>query len=313
MDWRCAALVALIIPAVSQVSEIPLDRLTADATIALELNLGAAISPDGLWLPQRSAPALVRVHAGNNSADKPIPLQKPPCASIVTTPDVVVVPFCDPPGLVRVDAGNGNVSALAPMPAFVPESPIVVAARSVWAISDAKGVVTRIDYAAGVPVAEVYVARKPYGIAAGEDAVWVTSEAGNALTRIDPDTNVTVETITVGPRPGFTAIGEGAIWVLNRGDGSVTRVDPKSNKVVQTIAVGESVASGTIAAGEGAVWLSAHGAPLVRIDSRTNRVTHRFSGSAGGVVLIGHGSIWLRAGPKTTWRLDPKLVAAMRP
>jgi YVTN family beta-propeller protein len=124
---------------------------------------------------------------------------------------------------------------------------------------------------------------------------------------------VTVETIKTGPRPGPIAVGEGAVWTLNRGDGSVTRIDAKTNTVVATIAVGEGVASGTIAAGEGAVWLSAPGTPLVRIDPRTNRVTHRFSGVGGGVVLAGHGSLWVSAGPKTTWRLDPKLVAAMRP
>jgi hypothetical protein len=50
----------------------------------------------------------------------------------------------------------------------------------------------------------------------------------------------------------------------------------------------------------------------VRIDSRTNKVAQRFSGDRGGAVLLAHGSLWLALGPET-WRLDPKLVAAMRP
>jgi YVTN family beta-propeller protein len=313
MDWRCAAVVALIIPAVSQLSDISFERLKPDATIAVDLEPGAIVGPDSLWVPQRAARAVVRIHAGNTSADKPIALGQSPCASIVTMVDVIVVPTCDPPALVRVDMGHGNVSSPLPLPALLPESPIAGAARSVWTITDGKGVVTRVDHAVGAAVAEVYVARKPYAIAAGEDALWVTSEEGNLTTRIDPNTNVTVETIKTGPRPGPIAVGEGAVWTLNRGDGSVTRIDAKTNTVVATIAVGEGVASGTIAAGEGAVWLSAPGTPLVRIDPRTNRVTHRFSGVGGGVVLAGHGSLWVSAGPKTTWRLDPKLVAAMRP
>jgi YVTN family beta-propeller protein len=313
MDWRCAAVVALIVPAVSQVSDISFERLTPDVTIAVDLEPGAVVGAEGLWVPQRSAQAIVRIRAGNASVDKPIPLGKAPCASIVTMVEEVVVPTCDPPALVRVDVRHGNASAPMPLAAVTPDSPIAAAARSVWTIADAKGIVTRVDQAVGTAVAEVYVARKPYAIAAGEDALWVTSEEGNLVTRIDPNTNLTVETIKVGPRPGPIAVGEGGVWTLNRGDGSVTRIDAKTNKVVATIPVGEGVAAGTIAAGEGAVWLSARGTPLVRIDPRTNRVTHRFSGAAGGVVLAGHGSLWVSAGPKMTWRLDPKLVAAMRP
>jgi hypothetical protein len=51
----------------------------------------------------------------------------------------------------------------------------------------------------------------------------------------------------------------------------------------------------------------------VRIDPRTNRVTHRFSGAAGGMVLAGHHAVWVAAGPKLTWRIDAKLIASLRP
>jgi hypothetical protein len=51
----------------------------------------------------------------------------------------------------------------------------------------------------------------------------------------------------------------------------------------------------------------------VRIDPRTNRVTHRFSGSAGGMVLAGHHAVWVAGGQKLTWRIDAKLIASLRP
>ena len=51
----------------------------------------------------------------------------------------------------------------------------------------------------------------------------------------------------------------------------------------------------------------------VRIDPRTNRVTHRFSGAAGGMVLAGHHAVWVAAGQKLTWRIDAKLIASLRP
>ena len=103
------------------------------------------------------------------------------------------------------------------------------------------------------------------------------------------------------------------MWVLNRGDGSVTRLDPKTAKVVATIAVDAAIADGEIAAGEGSVWISAPGVPLVRIDPRSNRAVQRFEGAGGGAVVTGHGSVWVSAGPALLWRLDPQLVAATRP
>jgi DNA-binding beta-propeller fold protein YncE len=141
----------------------------------------------------------------------------------------------------------------------------------------------------------------------------VTGGRGNRLTRINPHTNEIVDSIEVASGPARVAVAEGAVWTLNQGDGSVTRVDAATNKIVATIAIGKEIAAGDIAAGEGGVWISAPGTPLVRIDPRTNKVAQRFSGDGGGAVLVAHGSIWLAAGPQLTWRLDPKLVAGMRP
>ena len=136
---------------------------------------------------------------------------------------------------------------------------------------------------------------------------------GNRLTRVSPHTNETIETIDVGPKPGRLAVGEGGVWTLNRGDGSVTRVDPSTNKVVATIPVDPAAASGEIAAGAGSIWISALGLPIIRIDPRTNRTVQKFTGDGGGAILVAHGSLWVAAGPKVTWRLDPVLVAGMRP
>jgi hypothetical protein len=61
------------------------------------------------------------------------------------------------------------------------------------------------------------------------------------------------------------------------------------------------------------VWISAPGVPIVRIDPRTNRAVQRFTGEGGGAVLVAHGSLWVAAGAQVTWRLDPMLVAAVRP
>jgi virginiamycin B lyase len=313
MLWRCAAVLSLVLPVFAQLPTLDFGRLKPDAVVPLELEAGAAVSPDGLWIPQRDSASIVHLDARNNSPARPVAIGHAPCGALAIAFDTVWATSCDGKAVVRVHTMYGNVSATAPLPLAAPQLAVAVAASSMWVVTDAKGIVSRIDPSSNAAVAEVYVAAKPAAVAAEDDVVWVTSEAGDTLTRIDAQTNVIVETIKVGPRPGPLAIGEGAVWTLNRGDGSVSRVDSKSNKVANTIKVDESVAKGVIAVGEGAVWLSAPGVPLVRIDPRTNRVTHKFTGPGGGAVVTAHGSLWVNAGPQITWRVDPKLVAALRP
>jgi virginiamycin B lyase len=174
-------------------------------------------------------------------------------------------------------------------------------------------VLSRIDPATNGAVAEVYMPTGATAVAAGENAIWITSEDSRSLIRVNPHNNETVETIEVGPKPVRLAVGEGGVWTLNRGDGSVTRVDPLTNKVVATIPIDPAAATGEIAAGAGSVWISAPGLPIIRIDPRTNRVVQKFTGDGGGAILVAHGSLWVAVGPALTWRLDPALVAAMRP
>jgi streptogramin lyase len=296
-------------------AEIPFERLKPDAVIAIDLEQGAVADADAIWVPQRAARAIVRIDAKSNRTDPPITVPTPPCASVAIGFDSVWVPTCEGEGggLVRVSVKHGNVSATMPLPVADPQGGIATTVGSVWMLTSAKGVLSRIDPDTNAPVAEAYVAGKPSSVVAGEDALWVTSETGNVVTRINPHTNAIVETIKVGPRPGRIVVGEGAVWTLNRGDGSVSRIDARSNKLVTTIAVGEPVASGDLAAGEGSVWISAPGVPITRIDPASNRVVQRFAGAGGGAIVIAHGSVWVAAGSKVTWRVDPKLVAAMRP
>ena len=312
MVWRCAAILSVFFPVLAQLPTLEWSQLKPDAVIPVELAAGAVPSPEGIFIPAPQTRAIVPVRAGNNSAGTPIPIGQAPCGPIAIAFDALWTGVCDGTGVVRIDVAH-NVSATVPLAPSEPSGGLAVAAGSIWLATDVKGVVSRLDPATNDAVAEVYVAPKPFAVVADQDAVWVTSEAGDVLTRIDAHTNVTIERIKVGPRPGPLAIGDGSVWTLNRGDGSVSRVDLKSNKVVNTITVDESIAAGTIAAGEGAVWISAPGVPLVRIDPRTNRVTHKFTGAGGGALVVGHGSLWVNAGPGVTWRVDPKLVAALRP
>lgn len=288
-------------------------RLMPDARVPAALAPGATSGTDAVWTADPAGNAVIRFDAKTNAADPPIALAAPACASLTVAYDTVWAPLCAAHAIARVSMKDRTVAATVPLEVASAEGRIADAVGSIWVLTNRRGVLSRVDPATNATVAEIYVAGGATAVAAGDDALWVTSEDGNRLTRVSPHTNEIVETIDVGPKPGRLAVGEGGVWTLNRGDGSVTRVDPATNKVVATIPVDPGVAAGEIAAGAGSIWISAPGVPIARIDPRTNRAVQKFTGDGGGAILVAHGSVWVNAGPKVTWRLDPLLVAGMRP
>ena len=288
-------------------------RLKADAVLTVELGAGSVDSVDGVWIADRTARTIVRIDAKDNTAGSPVSLGAEPCGSLVVAFESVWVPLCSDGTMARVDEKTSKVTATVKTKVASPNGRIATGVGSVWAVTDRKGVLSRIDPATNAVVAEIYVAGGTEAVVFADNTLWITSEDGNLLTRVNPHNNEIVEAIKVGSKPGRIAVGEGGVWTLNRGDGSVTRIDPATNKVVATIAVGDGAAGGDIAAGLGSIWVSVAGAPIVRIDPRTNRAAQRFSGPGGGAVLVAHGSLWVAAGPRATWRLDPILVSAIRP
>ena len=297
-------------PPVRPPDAIPMAQVTPDARIPITLAPGAVATDDAVWVAVGNT--LVRIDAKSNVPSPPVALPSPVCANLVVAFGSVWAPQCAIGTVARVDVKT--LAVTTPLTIRVPDvtGRMATAVGSVWLASDASGVVSRVDPDTNAAVAEVYVARAPASVAAGDDALWVTSASGDVVTRVNPHTNAVVETVKVGPGPGRIAVGEGGVWTLNRGDGSVSRIDPATNKVVATIAVADAGA-GEIAVGAGAVWVSAPGLPLVRIDPKTNRATQRFTGPGGGAVIVAHGSVWVAAGPALTWRIDPVLLAAMRP
>ena len=302
-------------PAPRPPADIPLARLKADATVALALAPGSVESADAVWVPNRAGGTVVRIDAKDNSLGVPIAIGGQPCASLVVAFDSVWVPLCGDGAIARADVKTMKVATTLKIAVADGDGRIATGVGSIWAITDRKGVLSRIDPDTNMSVAEIYLAGGATAVVFSDDALWITSEGGKTgqLTRVNPHNNEIVEVVEVGPKPGRLAVGEGGVWTLNRGNGTVSRVDPATNKVVATVTVGEDVAKGEITAAFGSVWISAPGVPIVRIDPRTNRAVQRFTGDGGGAILAAHGSLWVAAGPQLTWRLDPALVAAMRP
>jgi YVTN family beta-propeller protein len=159
---------------------------------------------------------------------------------------------------------------------------LAVGEGAVWAMSNARATLMRIDPARNAVVARIKVA-VPEAAAAGDGAVWLSNPSYNTVTRIDPATNAVTATIPVGPQPEGIAVSPGAVWVANAGGladargPSVSRIDPATNRVVATIRIGrksDCCAQHTdLIASAHAVWVAlANGNHIVHIDPATNGV-----------------------------------------
>ncbi|HUU32744.1 MAG TPA: hypothetical protein VMW48_01710, partial [Vicinamibacterales bacterium] len=217
-------------PAVRPADEMPLDRVTPDARIAIALAPGAVATDDAVWVP--TANGVARIDAKTNAAASAVALPAAPCANLIVAFGSLWAPLCTSGTVARMDMKTQAVTTPLTLRLADAAGQFATAVGSVWVASEAKGVVSRVDPDTNDVVAEVFVAREPVAVVGGDDALWITSTAGGVVTRVNPHTNAIVETVKVGPAPGRVVVGEGAVWTLNRGDGSVSRIDPKTNTVV---------------------------------------------------------------------------------
>jgi virginiamycin B lyase len=292
--------------------EMPFDRIQPEATFAIGSVMRIEPAGDAVWMLDGQASSVLRIDVKTNETGDPIALGGMPCPGMATAFGAVWVPLCGETSLARIDLETAAVTR-TPLPGLDPlAGSVATGVGSVWVLVDGKGTLLRLDPETTSPVADLYMPPGTTAVAFGMDALWAAASTKNQVVRINPHTNVVEKTIPTGKTPRAIAVGENAVWILNEGDGSVTRIDPATNRVVATIVIGAVGTGGAIAAGEGSVWVSAPGAPLVRIDPRVGRVVHRFTGEGGGPLAVSHRSLWIAASGSTVWRVDPRLVAALR-
>ena len=126
-------------------ADIPFARLTADATVAVALGTGSIEAADGIWIANRAAGTIVRIDAKDNTAGTPVPAGAEPCGSLVAAFDSVWVPLCGDGTLARVDPKTAKVTAALKLAMASGDGRIATGVGSIWAITDPKGVVSRID------------------------------------------------------------------------------------------------------------------------------------------------------------------------
>lgn len=235
------------------------------------------------------------------------------CGAMVVVGESLWVAGCNDESVYRVDLRSRSVVASVRTGLADAEGELSLAAGadSIWVLSDARGVLTRIDGASNEVLARIEVLPGSYCAAFGFDAVWITNSASGdqgaagSVQRIDPVTNSVAATIPVGPDPRFLAAGEGGVWTFNWADGSVTRIDPTDNTAVH-LPLAMLGGGGDITTGAGRVWVRGADTLLAAIDPTTNQVIEIYGPPEGsGAVRVAEDLVWVTAhDTKTVWVLD---------
>ena len=290
--------------------QIPMALLKPDAEISASAD--ALLFGDSLLILGRAQNAIQRVDAKTNQpAGEPMGGLDQPCGGFVNAFGSLWVPNCGKQTLSRLDPKTGKVAATIEVAIADRPTTIVASPDSLWLLSDERTTLSRIDPIANTVVAEVRVEAGCTSVQFGGGAIWLTCPGLNKVIRVDPRTNLAVKRIEVAAKPIAAVFGEGSLWVLCQTDGKVSRIDPKTDKVTATIELAIPNADGSIAAGEGSIWVSAPGFPLSRIHPGTDKVVQQFTGESGAQVHTGLKSVWLieRKSAKVL-RFDPKRIAA---
>lgn len=254
---------------------------------------------DSVW--EMSDGVLNRLMVDTNKIVAKIPISYGPFRGVTTGEGFVWVPDVGAKKLYQIDPKTNAVVKTFDLPISGSEGSIAVGDGAVWIAVDNKDgrsrEMKRLDVKSGKISATIPLPDGAAGVTFENHTAYVTSPSGGEVYAIDAKTNKLTERIKVGAGPRFISSGAGSVWVLNQQDGNVVRIDPKTNKVIQTIDAKLPGGGGDITYGEGSIWVTMPGIPVVRINPETNKVEKEFKGyGMGDAIRVGFGSLWVSGG-----------------
>ena len=290
---------------------IPFENLKPELEFATNWNPQWIAMPDSLWLP--GGASLERIDPKGKEAKflPPVTGLKKACGGAITAFGSVWVPDCGSGAVARIDAKSGKTVVSLAFGAGDAAGSIAANADSIWLLTDNRTTLSRIDPVQNVVVDELRVPAGCQSLTFGENSLWLACPNDDKVLRINPATELQEKSIEGCAQPQALALGAGSVWAWCRKDGKVARIDPKTNKISATVDVGVPGASGSMAFGEGSLWLSLPAFPITRIDPDANRVAQQFWGEGGGAIAAGDGFVWLsNVHQGTLWKIDPRRIAA---
>jgi virginiamycin B lyase len=275
--------------------QLPFAALKPSATFQIGATADwVLVTDDSVWAAGSKPFSLQRIDPTTNKVLATVPLPGEACSGLVSAFGSVWVPLCGKqPSMARVDIRNNQIGKILPIGPAGPEGGVAASADSIWIVTDAKGILSRIDPSTNTEQQKVSIPPGSYNPIFSDGKIWITGFDSNMLVVVDASAGRQVASIPVGPKPRFVTAGTGSVWTLNQGDGTVTRVDMRTKKVIATIETGTPGPGGDICYGAGSVWTTVFDIPLTRIDPRTNKAVRQWVGQGGDSMRAGYQSIWL--------------------
>jgi DNA-binding SARP family transcriptional activator/sugar lactone lactonase YvrE len=198
--------------------------------------------------------------------------------------------------------------------------PVAAGGGSIWVGNIGDSTVTEIHGDTREPEFPAS-AQRPVDLAVSEDALWIANSSdfatqpptgGGTVVRRALDTGA-IQTTTLGPprtpdeMSTFVATDGRTVWAANTNSRTIAKLDPATGRVLMRV---HGLASGGIAAGDGAVWVPQPKRDLVvRLNIHTGRVDARIPVSGNpSRVAVGEGGVWVitTGSHSAVWRIDPK-------
>jgi virginiamycin B lyase len=299
--------------------QIPIVNLKPEAEISLPAPAGSFLfTTDQVLIAIPGMDQIIRVEGRSNKVLEPFSGIAKPCGGLASAFRNLWAVSCGSKGVARLETGTGK--SIAAIDAGSGTAPLGIASSpdSIWALTDDKTTLTRIDPETNAVVSEMRLPASCRSISFADNSIWAVCPGEKRIIRINPQTNLVTARIEVTPEPVSLAFGgataaENSIWVLSRKEGKVARIDPKTNKVIATVDLGLVNADGNLAFGDGFVWVTAPGFPITKISTQLEKekVVQQFAGDGGGMIQFGLNSVWLmNTSYNNVWRIDPKRIAA---
>lgn len=178
----------------------------------------------------------------------------------------VWVPTTFDGALVRADTLSGEVTDALSYGTTPPDADgyldsAVAADGAIWAASDYRALVVRVDPELREIVAAVEIPPRPAALASGGGYVWAAHFLREEVTRIDPKTNTTATFFVPDVHlVGVAYLGD-KLWVLATRPARALELDPSNGDVLRTFdleppfeVARRFIDAWWLAAGDGAVW-----------------------------------------------------------
>jgi outer membrane protein assembly factor BamB len=248
-----------------------------------------AVDDAGVWVKHDDG-TVVHVDAATGEVDVTTQVEGDTCQGLGS--GLGWVWACAGPGLARIDPATGEIDDVLPVEKAFSQIHLVTGFDRLWVLSGDGTSLVGVDPGSGAAVTTVPLGARGSDVAVGAAGLWVVSALDGQVLRVDPAGTVALRVTDLG-EPVALSVSD-TVWVGATGE--TRELDPTTGTTLVSSAIGTG-RDGSVAEGEGAVWVRSTDRFLVRLDPATGMPTGGVSADvdSGGDTVVAFGSVWTTA------------------